>query len=95
MTSGTKWSGYDLQGHEPLAGVGQPDGQRARVEVERSCRIQGVAVLPDYELVVDGGQVPDVVELPKPPSLTRFRKYRSLSARTKLSGVTVMGTFRL
>jgi hypothetical protein len=79
----------------PSPASGSPMVRQARVEVEHSCRIQGVAVLSDYELVVDGGQFPDVVELPKPPSLTRFPKYRSLSARTKSSGVTVMGTFRL
>jgi hypothetical protein len=47
----------------PSPASGSPMVRQARVEVEHSCRIQGVAVLSDYELVVDGGQFPDVVEL--------------------------------
>lgn len=87
--------GDDLQRHGPAACVGHGDGHRARVEVEDARRVERVAVLADHQLVVDRAQLADVVELAEAAVFDDVAEYTSLSARTKLSGVTVMGILRL
>ena len=54
-----------LHRHEPVAGVGQCHSDRSRIEVEHGGRIESVAVGPDDELMVDGGQFAKDEELPE------------------------------
>ena len=80
-----------LHRHEALAGVRQRDRDRPGVEIEDGRRIQRVAVEADHGLIVDPRRFATMVELSDRAAVFRIpRKYRSDSARMKLSMPTGM-----